>query len=281
MAKNSVTDWDTTAASNTDVGGVGIQDSSLVSAGDDAFREIMAQIADVSEGNAPVKDTWTFADPSDLTKRVRLDAGNVTAGQTRVLTMPDANVTISSFAATLLDDADAPAVRATIGAQLEPGFLGWFAANSPPTGWLKANGAAVDRTTYAALFAAIGTTFGVGDGSTTFDLPDLRGEFLRGWDDGRGVDSSRVFGSTQSDAFQGHMHDLLSETSTPDRYINGSTAPSSPVNFSSPNTADVSGTPGTYRLSVHNPNADGVNGTPRTAAETRPRNVALLACIKY
>ena len=56
-------------------------------------------------------------------------------------------------------------------------------------GWLKANGAAVSRTAYGDLFAKIGTVFGSRDGSTTFNLPDLRGEFIRGWDNGRGVDS--------------------------------------------------------------------------------------------
>jgi microcystin-dependent protein len=51
-------------------------------------------------------------------------------------------------------------------------------------GWLKCNGAAVSRSTYAVLFAAIGTLYGAGDGTTTFNLPDYRGEFLRGLDDG-------------------------------------------------------------------------------------------------
>ena len=60
------------------------------------------------------------------------------------------------------------------------GTVAYIAASSAPGGWLKCNGAAVSRTTYAALFAAIGTTFGAGDGSTTFKLPDLRGEFVRG-----------------------------------------------------------------------------------------------------
>jgi microcystin-dependent protein len=59
-----------------------------------------------------------------------------------------------------------------------------FAATSPPTGWLICNGAAVNRVTYAALFAVIGTTFGAGDGSTTFNLPDCRGRVTAGWDSG-------------------------------------------------------------------------------------------------
>jgi phage-related tail fiber protein len=64
----------------------------------------------------------------------------------------------------------------------------------------------ISRTTYADLFAAIGTTFGVGDGSTTFGIPDLRGEFARGWDDARGVDTGRTFGSAQAEDFKAHTH---------------------------------------------------------------------------
>ncbi|WP_288077329.1 phage tail protein, partial [Pseudomonas sp.] len=92
-------------------------------------------------------------------------------------------------------------------AEMSPaGMVAHFARNSAPAGWLKANGAAVSRTTYAALFAAIGTTFGSGNGSTTFNLPDLCGEFIRGWDDGRGVDTGRVFGSVQTDELRSHTH---------------------------------------------------------------------------
>jgi len=75
-----------------------------------------------------------------------------------------------------------------------------------PAGYLKANGAAISRTVYADLFSAIGTTYGAGDGVTTFNLPDLRGEFLRGWDDGRGVDGGRALGSWQGDALGLHNH---------------------------------------------------------------------------
>lgn len=81
-----------------------------------------------------------------------------------------------------------------------PGTVAAYCATTAPTGWLKANGAAVSRTTYPALFAVCGTTFGPGDGSTTFNLPELRGNFVRGWDDGRGADSGRVFGSEQAQA---------------------------------------------------------------------------------
>ncbi|MEE9357456.1 phage tail protein [Candidatus Vondammii sp. HM_W22] len=67
-----------------------------------------------------------------------------------------------------------------------------------PTGYLECNGAAINRTTYSDLFAVIGTGFGAGDGSTTFNLPDLRGEFIRGWDNSRGIDSGRALRSSQT-----------------------------------------------------------------------------------
>lgn len=85
-----------------------------------------------------------------------------------------------------------------VGAAFNPG--------TSPTGWLKANGAAVSRTTYAALFAAISTTYGAGDGSATFNLPDFRGLFLRGLDDGRGIDSGRALGSFQDSQNLWHNH---------------------------------------------------------------------------
>jgi len=147
-----------------------------------------------------------------------------------------------------------------------------FARNTAPTSWLKADGAAVSRTTYATLFAAIGTTFGAGDGSTTFNLPDLRGEFLRGWDDGRGVDSGRIFGSAQGDAIRnitGVITDIrvrLNGIFTASGAFSGVTgATSGDANAGSAPTADF-----TFDASQQVP----------TAGENRPRNMALLYCIK-
>ena len=80
------------------------------------------------------------------------------------------------------------------------------AAASVPAGYLECNGAAVSRSTYSALFAIIGTTYGSGNGSSTFNLPDLRGEFIRGFDNGRGVDSGRSINNPQGSANQSHNH---------------------------------------------------------------------------
>lgn len=73
-----------------------------------------------------------------------------------------------------------------------------FAMNSCPAGWAETNGAAISRTTYASLFSAIGTTWGSGNGSTTFNIPDFRGQFLRGWDHGKNVDTTNLTGSITS-----------------------------------------------------------------------------------
>ena len=83
-----------------------------------------------------------------------------------------------------------------------------LATTTVPTGFLECNGAAISRSTYASLFATISTTWGVGDGSSTFNLPDLRGQFVRGWDNSAGVDSGRSFASSQSDQNKSHNHSI-------------------------------------------------------------------------
>ncbi|HZS81176.1 MAG TPA: phage tail protein, partial [Herbaspirillum sp.] len=135
------------------------------------------------------------------------------------------------------------------------------------TGYLKANGVAVSRATYAALFAAIGTTFGAGDGSTTFTLPDLRGEFLRAFDDGRGVDSGRTFGSSQTDLFKEHNHRFINEYNTPNMRI---------VAYSDDNSEGVDSVNTTGLRCWTYISMENTGGS-----ETRPRNIALLACIKF
>lgn len=147
------------------------------------------------------------------------------------------------------------------------GTVIYYAANTPPTGYLKANGAVISRVTYAALFSAIGTTFGVGDGSTTFGLPDLRGEFARGWDDGRGVDSGRAFGSAQ--AVQ----------------TNNLAAFQTTGNAISVNVERLVSDDGSYSLYSETGANDAGTGVGirmrNRGVETRPQNIALLACIKF
>ncbi len=105
------------------------------------------------------------------------------------------NTQIASTAFVLANSATNPA-----------GTILAFAGSSVPSGYLIANGAALSRATYSALFGAISTTYGAGDGSTTFNIPDLRGEFLRGLDNGRGVDSGRALGTFQASQMSSHTH---------------------------------------------------------------------------
>ena len=84
------------------------------------------------------------------------------------------------------------------------GAIFTFPVATPPSGYLICNGSAISRTTYAELFAVLGTTYGNGDGSTTFNLPDYRGQFLRGHDDGAGNDPDA---STRQDRGDGTVGD--------------------------------------------------------------------------
>lgn len=175
------------------------------------------------------------------------------------------------------------------GVAMPAGAVAHFARTTAPTGWLKANGAAVSRTTYAILFAAIGTTFGAGDGSTTFNLPDLRSEFLRGLDDGRGVDIGRALGSWQDGQNLSHSHTGGTDTVGNHTHANGAyTRLMRPPYGGSLTGSDYDGS-GSEQAVGPGDSADmlAAGGHSHTVtinssggSEARPRNVALLACIK-
>lgn len=103
---------------------------------------------------------------------------------------------------------------ASVGNSVSPaGMMASFPMASCPSGWIEANGAAVSRTTYASLFSAIGVLYGTGDGSTTFNLPDMRGLFVRALNaSGSGYDASRSLGSVQAPTTigesVGYSHDI-------------------------------------------------------------------------
>ena len=131
------------------------------------------------------------------------------------------------------------------------GMVAPFAMVEAPLGWLACFGQDVSRTTYDKLFARIGTRYGTGDGSTTFKLPDLRGEFVRGFDNGRGVDPGRALGSYQLDAFKAHTHKYFKDN------VGGSPSAGGSGSGADTPTGSTGGT------------------------ETRPRNIALVYYIKY
>lgn len=155
-----------------------------------------------------------------------------------------------------------------------------------PSGYVKANGALLSRVAYPALWAyaqasgnisaSDGTWltggYSPGDGATTFRVPDARGEFVRGWDDARGVDAGRAIGSAQLDAFQGHGVE----------YQNAAIGTALGATFNSMvvgNYFTNESVNGSTRLGSSTLVSNGA-GVPRTAAETRPRSIAWLKIIK-
>jgi len=168
---------------------------------------------------------------------------------------------------TAITVASANMVTATAQALLPAGAVMPFAMNSAPAGWLAANGAAVSRSAYATLFAAISTTHGVGDGSTTFNLPDLRGIFVRGSGSQTisGKAYSGTFAAKEQDAFQEHRHSQI-----PSSIGSGGSG------VSDAGTTLIGNVTGTS-VEV----AGSGFGVPRTGSETRPVNVSLLYCIKF
>lgn len=143
----------------------------------------------------------------------------------------------------------------------EPGDIMYTAAAVPPSNYLIADGTAISRVAYAALFAKIGTIHGAGDGNTTFNIPDLRGVFVRGLDGGRGIDADRGLGTYQDDEFKSHTHAIDVPT---DSYGYG--------DMQSITKTD------NHDESLKN---DAWTSDPTGGSETRPKNVALLACIRY
>jgi microcystin-dependent protein len=138
-----------------------------------------------------------------------------------------------------------------------------YMGTTAPPGWLLCDGSAVSRTEYSALLTVIGTASGGGDGSTTFNLPDFRGQFLRGLDNGRGVDPGRQLAAAQTDAVGAHNHSIHSASSG---YASGG--------------GGQYGVQLVYRADG-TPNSSTYNTDNSSGAETRPKNIAVNYTIKY
>lgn len=129
-----------------------------------------------------------------------------------------------------------------------------FAGESAPDGYLICDGSSISRTNYADLFSVIGCCYGSGNGSSTFSIPDLRGEFIRGLDGGRGVDRNRTLGEPQMDEIRSHTHTITV----------------------GPSTLSTGNTGGGNRSSDEGTVDSGAFG----GGETRPRNLAMNFIIK-
>lgn len=195
----------------------------------------------------------------------------VTAGTPSVVTeVPRAevatgtndHVVINGAAGALSSEAQLAPLRGGV----PTGAMSMWGAAAAPTAWLLCDGAAVSRTTFAALFAVISTTYGVGDGSTTFNVPNMQGVVPRGA--GSQTINARskagpALGATQEDQLQGHVHQ------TPMSALN-------PGGNSAVNTFRVGG----VNTDISGPTTDGTNGTPRTGTETRASALGVNFIIK-
>lgn len=218
----------------------------------------------------------------------------VTKGRTfvsgEVVTPTKLNTLVDSATVTQIVDADISATAAIAGSKLADasitqakfassvilvptGAVMPFAMNSAPTGWLASDGSAVSRATYAALFAAIGTLYGVGDGSTTFNLPDLRASFVRGAGSD-GVATAGTFGAKQAEDYKSHNHAASDSGHAHTTTAGAGAVYSASAPYSSGTAPSYTGTStsvGYATITVANS-----GGT-----ETRPRNIAMLYCIKF
>jgi len=165
-----------------------------------------------------------------------------------------------------------------------------IAVASVPSGYLECNGQSVSRTTFAALFAVIGTQYGASN-SSTFKVPDLRGEFIRGFDNGRGVDSGRSVASSQSHQHPQHNH-AVSASSSSSVSDPGHTHT---ANYGQGNLVSSGGAFGLRDSGTANrinSNNTGISvststsisqsnrGGTSNSSETRPRNIAMMYVIK-
>ena len=168
------------------------------------------------------------------------------------------------------------------------GQVSWFAGTTAPTGYLSCDGAAVSRTTYAALYTAIGDTYGAGDGSTTFNLPNLQGKFLRGWtssntgayNETTNPDPSRTFGSLQNNEIQSHGHTYTEPNSGAGHQHSGGQDGGNCDSGGQSQSAPANTGFATTDITITGPSNIGGNTVDTNANETRPTNVALLPIIK-
>jgi microcystin-dependent protein len=229
-------------------GGISSDANNELTLGADLKAKFVSKIATAQEASDGT-DNSKIMTPLRVAQEYLRKAGGVMTG---VLTLA-ANPTLAMHAATKsYVDALLSGDGMPVGAVVP------FSSSAVPQTWLFANGQEVSRTEYAELFALLGSPASSGNGSTTFNVPDLRGEFIRGWDGGRGVDVGRAIGTAQGDEFKNHAHRSQYANITPasfDYTNQGVEIAASGLDWSYPTTAT------------------GGN-------ETRPRNVALMYCIK-
>ena len=154
------------------------------------------------------------------------------------------------------------------------GMIMPFAGTSAPTSWLACNGAAISRSTYATLYNAIGTTWGVGDGSTTFNVPDLRGTFLRGTGTNGtyGTAVGQAVGTYAADTYLNHSHGISDPGHS--HTVGAFASPGLSPGGTTYNTGSGTTNSGTSTTGIS------VNTSTTGGTETKPKNYGVLYIIK-
>jgi len=144
-----------------------------------------------------------FSDPVDGSTLIANNSTYGVSGGNGKLKVKDAGITATQLAtdsvitAKIQDGAvtSAKLDAAAVSVLMPTSTILPYAASAAPTGYLLCDGAAISRTTYSTLFGLVGTTYGVGDGSSTFNIPDLRGRVIAGQDDMGGASANRLIGT--------------------------------------------------------------------------------------
>ena len=223
--------------------------------------------------NFAVKDTLQAGDPQKIVSGAEIDTefNNISSSSTtkidKVSSATTGNVPQFTATGSIEDSGENPT---SLGSP--SGSVIAFAGTSAPDGWYLCQGQEISRATNSSLFSAIGTTFGSGDGSTTFNLPDLRGEFLRAWDDGRGVDAGRGIGTGQPSTI---VYGAAQQPGAGfgNSFYDADLIPALEEDGVSPQLT------GTNAYQTRG--TGGSAGWARAGRTVRPRNQALLACIKF
>lgn len=161
MAKTKISEFDSTPANNTDIDSINIAEGCAPSGINNAIRELMSQLKDQQTGASG--DNFTVG-------------GNLAVTGTTTFTGIPSGPTASPGTNT----TQLATTAFTLANSVPTGVISMWGTATAPTGYLLCAGAAVSRSTYSALFAVISTTFGVGDGSTTFNLPNYTSRFPYG-----------------------------------------------------------------------------------------------------
>lgn len=221
-----------------------------------------------------------FDSISEFMNDTKLDSDNIQAGSIGPESLQPLSITAAQIAPSTITLSKL--AQEIIDRLHQPGDLKPTASTTVDPGWLYCNGAAVSRSTYATLFSKIGIAHGYGDNSTTFNIPDYRGWFLRGQDDGQGVDPGA--GGRTAAATGGNAGDLIGSAEASDNlsHSHSITDPAHAHTYTKPSVVVSGGGPFAAGLNLNvvgvpdstSANYTGINATDLGGGgtESRPQN---------